>query len=435
MRSRKDVALSTDAGARRPVVLPTGPQHRVTTLELFFDLVFVFAFTQVTALVAASGGAQGAVRGLVLAALLWWAWCSYSWLGNQARADEGIVRHAMFLAMGAMMVLALAIPEAWHDEPGGLDGPVVLAACFTVVQWCHLGVYAVAAGSDRGLRRQIALVAAPVLVGNVLLLVGSLGPEHTRTWWWLAALVVNYTGIYVAGASGWRLPAPAHFAERYALIVLIALGESIVAIGVGVAALPVSLPIVVATAAAIALAITLWWLYFDVLALVLEHRLVSTGQGAEQTALARDTFTYLHFPIVAAVLGMAVGIKKVFAYVGDPQAHTLADAVHGLPALLLAGGPAVFLVALSALRRRNTGAWSRPQLAAAVALAVLAGVNEAAGVPALAYLAAVAAVLVALVLLETRWSARTRAHYRYPGEDAEGSAAPDGSAGSDTTAR
>ena len=393
-------------------VRPTGPEHRVTTLELFFDLVFVFAFTQVTALVAADGGGRGAVRGLILAALLWWAWCSYSWLGNQARADEGIVRHAMFLAMGAMMVLALAIPEAWHDQPGGLDAPVVLALCFTVVQWCHLGVYAVAAGSDRGLRRQIAQVAAPVLVGNTLLVVGSLAGPTARTWWWVAAMAVNYAGIYVAGASGWRLPAPAHFAERYALIVLIALGESIVAIGVGVAALPISLPIVVATAAAIALSITLWWLYFDVLVLVLEHRLTSV-EGVAQTRLARDTFTYLHFPIVASVLGMAVGIKKVFAYVGDPHGHDLTDAVHGLPALLLAGGPIVYLVALAAVRRRNTGALSVAQLLAAVAVAALAAVNEAAGPPALAYLIAVAGVLATLVLVEIRTAAPERATYRH----------------------
>ena len=405
----------------RGLVLPTGPRHRVTTLELFFDLVFVFAFTQVTALVAADGGGRGAVRGLVLAALLWWAWCSYSWLGNQAKADEGIVRHAMFLAMGAMMILALAIPEAWDDRPGGLDAPLVLALCFTVVQWCHLGVYAVAAGTDRGLLRQIARVAAPVLVGNVLLVVGSLVGPSARTGWWVAAMLVNYTAIYVAGASGWRLPAPAHFAERYALIVLIALGESIVAIGVGVAALPISLPVVVATAAAIALSITLWWLYFDVLALTLEHRLVGEGVGVAQTRLARDTFTYLHFPVVASVLGTAVGLKKVFAYVGDPGAHELTDAVHGLPSLLLTGGPAVYLLALAAVRWRNTGSVAAPHLVAAAALAALAAVNEGAGLPALAYLAAVAAVLVVLVLVETRTGAGARAAYRHAGDagDAE----------------
>jgi len=408
--------VTAGVNGRRPVVLPTGPEHRVTTLELFFDLVFVFAFTQVTALVAAAGGAEGALRGLVLAALLWWAWCSYSWLGNQARADEGLVRHAMFLAMGAMMVLALAIPEAWHDQPGGLDAPVVLAVCFTVVQWCHLGVYAVAAGSDRRLRRQIALVAAPVLVGNLLLLIGSLTSPGARTTWWLVAMAVNYTGIYVAGASGWRLPAPAHFAERYALIVLIALGESIVAIGVGVAELPVSLPVVVATAASIALSITLWWLYFDVLALVLEHRLTSQ-EGVAQTRLARDTFTYLHFPIVAAVLGMSVGVKKVFAHVGDPAAPGLGDAVHGLPALLLAGGPAVYLVALSALYRRSTGSFARGHLLTALALAGLAALDAAVGVPALVHLTAVAGLLAVLVLVENRRTAPTRARYRGLADD------------------
>jgi low temperature requirement protein LtrA len=393
-------------------VLPTGAGHRVTDLELFFDLVFVFAFTQVTALVATAGDGVGAVRGLILAALLWWAWCSYSWLGNQARADEGVVRQAMLVAMAAMMVLALTIPEAWHDQPGGLDGPLVLVGCMTVVQWCHLGVYAVAATGDRGLRRQIALVCLPVLVGNALLLAGALAGPTPRTWCWAAAMAVNYSGIYLAGSGGWRLPAPGHFAERYALIVLVALGESIVAIGVGVAELPISLPVLAATLAAVALSTALWWVYFDVLVFALEHRLVA-AEGVAQTRLARDTFTYLHFPIVVGVLATAVGVKKVFAYVGDPAAHSLSDAVHGLPALLLAAGPATYLVALSALRRRNAGAFSRPRLVAAAVLGVLAAPEVSGRLPAVAYLTVVAGVLLALVAVEYRGQGGARRRYRY----------------------
>ena len=135
-------------------VRPTDERHRVTTLELFFDLVFVFAFTQVTALMAADPTITGAVRGLVVLALLWWAWCSYAWLGNQAQADEGLVRATFIVAMTAMFVVALTIPESFDDLPGGLFAPFVFAACYAVVRLMHLACYLVAVGSDTGLRRQ-----------------------------------------------------------------------------------------------------------------------------------------------------------------------------------------------------------------------------------------------------------------------------------------
>jgi low temperature requirement protein LtrA len=400
-------------GRTARLIRPTGPDHRVTNLELFFDLVFVFAFTQVTALVAGAGDGLGALRGLILAALLWWVWCSYSWLCNQARADAGVIRQAMFVALAAMMVLALALPQAFEDVRAdgeqGLSAPLVLVCCMTVVQWCHLGSYVVAALDDHGLRRQIALVALPVLVGNLLLVVGALAAPPHRTWWWAAGMAINYTGIYVAGASGWRLPAPGHFAERYALIVLVALGESIVSIGVGVAELPLTVPVLVATVAAIVLTTALWWLYFDRIAPVLEHRL-TTASGVEQTRLARDTFTYLHFPLVVAVLTTAVGVKKVFGYVADTHAHRLSDAVHGIPGPMLAGGTALYLLALSALGRRNLGRFDPPGLVAAAALTGLAAL--AGRLPALASILAVAAVLAVLVLTGRRRQTRSGADTR-----------------------
>ena len=146
---------------RRLVVRPTDDSHRVTTLELFFDLVFVFALTQVTALMAGDPTVRGLGRGLVLLALLWFGWSSYAWLGNQARADEGLLRVAMIAAMGALFVVALAIPESYDDKPGGLFAPFVLAACYATVRIAHLVVYLVAAGDDRALRRQLLIQAVP----------------------------------------------------------------------------------------------------------------------------------------------------------------------------------------------------------------------------------------------------------------------------------
>jgi low temperature requirement protein LtrA len=402
---------------RHPITLPGGAGHRVTTLELFFDLVFVFAFTQVTALVASSGDLTSAVRGLVLAALLWWIWCSYSWLGNQARADEGVLRHALFLAMAAVTVLALAIPQAWTD--GHRDAAAVLVACTVIVQWIHLGVYALAAGADRGLLRQLALVAGPVLAGNVLLAAGAVAGPGPRTWWWGAGMLVNYTGIYVAGATGWRLPSPGHFAERYSLIVLIALGESVVAIGVGLGGVAPTPAVIAATVIAIALSASLWWLYFDVLALVVEHHLVSAPSGRDQTALARDALTFLHFPVVVSVLGLAVGIKKVFAALNGHASEPLTHALHPLPAVLVAGGAATYVVAVCLLHRRIAGRLDRPALIAAallVVLAALAGTGVLDGrLPALGYLLVVSAVMISLVVV-VAWSQHDLRHrYRYEG--------------------
>src|SRR3712207_5476684 len=132
----------------RANIQPTDERHAVTTLELFFDLVFVFAITQVTAFMADDIGPVSVLRGLVVLALLWFAWCGFAWLGNQAHADAGVVRAAVLVAMAALFLVALAIPEAWGDRDGGFSAPLLLACALAVVRLGHLSVYAVAALGD-----------------------------------------------------------------------------------------------------------------------------------------------------------------------------------------------------------------------------------------------------------------------------------------------
>jgi low temperature requirement protein LtrA len=398
-------------------VRATAAGHRVTTLELFFDLVFVFAFTQVTALVADDLSATGVLRGLALIGLLWWSWCSYAWLGNQARADEGVLRAALVVAMGAMLVVALAIPEAWSDLPGGISAPLALAIALAVVRSQHLMVYAIAARGDLGLLRQLAVTAVPVGAAAVLLIVGALLGGSAQTVVWVLALAVDYSGIYLAGVEGWRLHAPSHFAERHGLIVIVALGESIVAIGVGVGHLPLSWAVVLGSVLGLGMAVALWWLYFDVIALVAERQLHRV-QGRERTRLARDSFTYLHFPMVVGILAAALGLKKVFEYVADTSHHTLSDALPVIPAVALAAGPAVYLLALFAFYRRIGGApkASRaPTLAVAVTLLALAA--PATLLPALGALGLVSAALVALVAYEASRDAAIRDAIRHGDRD------------------
>jgi low temperature requirement protein LtrA len=348
-------------------------------------------------------------------ALLWWAWCSYAWLGNQAHADEGVVRLTVIVAMGAMFVVALAIPESFDDRGGGLFAPFVLAACYAVVRLAHLVCYYLAAGDDAGLRRQLVITAIPVVPAVGLLVVGgALGPP-AQTILWALALLVDYSGIYLAGTSGWRVHSAGHFAERHELIVIVALGESLVAIGVGVSGQALTGAVILAAVIGVAIAVALWWLYFDVVAHVAE-RTLAAARGEERTRLARDSYTYLHFPIVVSIIFIALGMKKVLEYVADTHHHDLGDALTGTPLVALYGGVAVYLLAHVAFRRRNVGSWNPHRTIAAAILLLLLPI--AWRVPAIAALGGVAAVLVLLVVYElVRFgAAREEVRHQHHGE-------------------
>lgn len=390
-------ATARSGWARFARVRGTGPDHGVTTLELFFDLVFVFGFVQVTQLLSDEPTATGALRGLVVFALLWWVWCSYAWLGNQAQADEGTVRLTMLLATGVMFVMALTIPESFVDLPGGLFGPLVFAGCFAAVRLLHLASYLVAAGDDAVLRRQILTTAVPVVLASGLLAVGAaLGPP-AQTWVWALALVVDYVGIWVTNTAGWRLHSARHFAERFGLVVIVALGESLVSIGVGVAEHAVSWPVILGSAFGITTVVAMWWLYFDVATHVGEHALAH-ADDAGRSRLAADAYTYLHFPVVGSVLFVALGLKKAMSYVSDPEHHTLSEPLSGMPLLSLYVGAAVYVVGHAAFLRRTGGRWAVPHLVAAAVVPAL--LPLAARLPALAAMALVAAVLVGLVVVD-----------------------------------
>ncbi len=389
----------------------TDESHRVTSLELFFDLVFVYALTQVTALLAADTTWVGVARGVVVICMLWFAWCSYAWLGNQAKADEGVVRAGIVLAMMPLFVAALAIVESFDDIPGGWYGPLTFAFAVILVRVMHLLVYAVAAGDDRGLQLQLVRTAVPVAVFAVLLIVGSFLDTTAQLVVWAVAVAVDYAGIYLGGAEGWRLNAPAHFAERHGLIVIIALGESIVALGVGAADEPVSAPLVTAVVLGLGVAVALWWAYFDVVAPVAE-RVLHRAQGAERARLGRDSYTYLHFPMVTGIVFLALGLKKVIEYVADTEHHDLTDPLTGIPLLALYGGVVLYLLGHVGFRLRNVHSVNRQRTATVFVLAAL--VPVAWQLPALASLGLLAAVLVALIGYESTVLAEARHAVRHP---------------------
>jgi low temperature requirement protein LtrA len=301
--------------------------------------------------------------------------------------------------MAAMFVLAIAVPEAFHDRPGGLMGPVVVAVAYLAVRLLHLGIFWLAARSDgdRGLRRQLIRFAPSVFGSTAVLLVASQLDGTAQTLTWLAALVVDYVGTILGGASGWRLRSASHFAERHGLVIIVALGESVVAIGVGVAAVPVSWPIVVGSALGLALAATLWWGYFDVVSIVAE-RILRRSEGEARARLARDAYSYLHLPMVAGIVLVALGVEQVLHAVGVTSDHGLSRALDPLPVGAMFGGLALFLVAHVAFKWR---VWRRVTIRRVVVALVLVGaIWPMTAVPALLSLAIAAVLMVAMIASE-----------------------------------
>jgi low temperature requirement protein LtrA len=379
-------------------------RERVTTFELFFDLVYVFTLTQVTAFMAHEHTATGVLHGVLLLALIWISWSAYAWLGNQAQADLGVVRVGMTVAMAGIFIVALTVPEAWHDEPGGLHGPLVLACAYLFVRCVHLVLYSVLARGDHGLLRQIAVSWPAVLAGSCLLIVGAVVGGRWQTALFAAAIAADWGGVYLTSRRGsWRIHSAAYFTERHELFMIIAIGESLLAMGAGAVGHPVSAPLLAAAVLGVTVALGLWWLYFDVATLVGELRL-KTSQGRDRVSLAVNAYGYAHFPIVAGVVLTALGAEGVVAQAdsGKPLGRFFTWALYGGSATYLAGLLLFGLVMLGQLSPFRMGA-----------LILLPGIAPVATtLPPVAALALVVAVLAAVATAETRWYAELRRHLR-----------------------
>jgi low temperature requirement protein LtrA len=371
-------------------------EHRVTPLELFFDLVFVFAMTQVTSLLADDPSWGGVLRGMLVLAALWWAWTAYAWLTSAADVDEGGVRLVMLGSMGAMLIVALAVPGAFGGDA------VIFAVAYLVVRILHLVLSAIVARDDPDRLGALIRFAPTAILGASLLIVAGFLDGDARVAVWVVALAIDYLGPIVIGVGqGWRV-APEHFAERHALIVLIALGESIIAIGVG-AGFELVTGVIVGASLGIVVVSALWWLYFDVAAIVARQRLMqATGLALHRLAL--HSYSYLHLPMVAGVVLFALGLKTTLGDVGA----TL-DAV---PAVGLCGGAALYLLGHIAFLFRATGYLFRRRTVGAIVL--LALIPVAVAIPALAALALVSAVCSLIVAYEALRYREQRLQLRHP---------------------
>jgi low temperature requirement protein LtrA len=353
--------------------------ERVMPLELFFDLVFVLALTQCTALMAHEPTWEGLAKGLLVLGVLWWAWVGYAWLTSVVDPEEGAVRLAIIAAMAAMLVAALCVPKVFESSAG------LFAGAYAVVRAGQIVLFLLAARDDPDLRKSVIGLAGSTAIGVGLLTAAAFTDGLLQGALWALALALDMAGPYFFGAEGWKL-VPGHFAERHGLIVIIALGESIVAIGVGAEA-GLDAGVVATAVLGVFVAAALWWLYFDIVALVAERRLSNAKVGREQNEVARDSFSYLHFPMVAGIVLLALGLKKTLADVDEP--------LKLVPAVATLGGTAMYLLAHVAFRWRNVHRFSTARLlCAGVCLGLIPAAVE---LPPLVTLAVLVAVLGALI--------------------------------------
>ena len=392
---QEDFRMSTVGSARTATGGADLPERRVTPLELFFDLVFVFALTQVTGFLADHLTWTGMLQGAALLVVLWWAWGGYSWLTNAVPAEEVIpARLVILTAMAAMLVASLAVPDAFGESG------VLFGSAYFVVRLLHVVLSVLATGDTPETQQAFLLLAPGFLAAPMLLIVAGFMDDFAQGALWVAAIAIDLGVSLVRGVSGFQVHA-GHFVERYGLIVIIALGESIVAIGVGASGLDLGIGVVAAAVLGIALAAALWWAYFDLVMLVAERRL-SRAKGAERARLARDSYSYLHLPMVAGIVFVALGIKQTLAHVGDP--------LGTVPAVALCGGVALYLLGHNAFRLRDVGSVSVPRLAVSALCCAL--VPLAVSVPSLVTLAILAGLLCGLAAFETVRSREFRRELR-----------------------
>jgi low temperature requirement protein LtrA len=372
----------------------TEHEHRVTPLELFFDLVFVFAFTQVTALMAADTSWSGLGNGLLMLAALWWAWTGYAWLTNAFDPDEGVVRVAMLVAIMAMFIGALVVPDAF-----GAHG-VLFGVAFLIVRVMHVTLYALAGRGDHDLLAAVLRVTPSTVIAALLIIGAGFADGELTPALWLAALAIDYLGPIVSGASGWQVH-PEHFAERHGLILIIALGEAFVAIGLGAADSTIGVGVIVTAVLGILVATSMWLAYFDFFS-IRAPLLLAERSGRDRSAFARDAFSYLHFPMIAGIVLVALALKQTLGHYGD-ELGTVAG-------FALFGGSALYLLAYVAVRVRISHRLSRGRLV--TALVFLALVPVAATVPALAAVVLATAVWGSFHAYEFIWWREARAETR-----------------------
>ncbi len=373
-------------------------EQRATTLELFFDLVFVFAITQLSHYLVEHLDAEGAAKTLFLLLVVWWAWIYTTWMTNWFDPESPVVRSILIAVMLASLFMAIAIPDAFGDRA------LMFAASYASLQIIRNAFAVIGSPSDWPLRPALKRILIWSLVVGAMWIVGGALGGAALIAIWIVALVLDYAGPYtgywnpVHGRSettDWEIES-AHFSERFQLFVIIALGESIVVTGATAAGFDITLARGAAIAVAFLGSAALWWLYFDYVARIAQVRL---DKADDIGRLARDAYTYLHIPMIAGIIVTAVGDEIVIAHPSER--------LSGPELATVAGGPALYLLGHVGFRLRMAGSLSWKRLSAALALCVVGAIGAV--LPAIATAALALAVLVALIVAELVAGRRRRA--------------------------
>ncbi|BCL16220.1 low temperature requirement protein A [Micromonospora sagamiensis] len=397
---------------------------RTATEELFFDLVFVFAFVQLGTLILSDYTPQGVLRGALVLALLWSAWSSFAWLSNNLQASFGVMRFGLFLVTAITFVMAMSTLVAFVDRPGGLYGPLVFPVCYFLVRALHLALYAYAV-SAHDLARHILVPAVPMLGTTALLVFAALVPHRiladqrqvaiTVTLLWLLAVLVDYATSFTLPVWEIGIFSARHWCERHGLILIVAVGESIISIGTASSDVSISWPLLLAVMLAMTVTGALLWTYFDVVALVGEQ-VLERADPRTRFALARDAYSYLHLPMVAGILLPALGIRELVKSVGHVEDRHPDEPLSAIGIFGLYGGIVLFLLANVAYQLRTARAlrtiiWTR----VIAVLVLVALVPVARQMPAIGALGVLAAVSFVLIVVEVVVADGQRTHLRESG--------------------
>ncbi|MEU8301231.1 low temperature requirement protein A [Micromonospora sp. NPDC048909] len=393
-------------GTLGPAV-PIAPGTRADKFELFFDLVFVVSFFIITRATAANVTPRELLHALLVLAVLWWCWVVHSVVASRVRLGEGFVPVAMVLGMAALFTFALALPQAFEDPQHGGAGPMLVAASYVAIRLVHLLLYLHAVRGKANSRRKMLQFLPEMAITTVLLIVAAVLPQHlddpglaalVRDGLWVAVVVIQYGSGLLAGTWGWELPSAEHWTERYDLILIIALGESVISVGVGGNLLgkPVTWQAIPAAMLGIIFTAALWWAHFDFVGPAARIALHAARDGP-RVAMARDAYAYLYLPMIAGVILFAIGAEELIRVITDP-AGGVGEPAHGPAVPMLFGGVMLYLAADLAfqLRTLRTVTWTRIGVLVVLAVALPIGGE----LPALAALALLTAICVALVTIE-----------------------------------
>ncbi|MFG2052590.1 low temperature requirement protein A [Micromonospora sp. NPDC048930] len=383
------------------------PAARVDKFEIFFDLVFVVSFFIITRATAANVTGRELLHALLVLAVLWWCWIVHSVVASRLRLGEGFVPVLMVVGMMALFTFALALPQTFGGLHEGAAGPILVTVSYMVIRAVHLALYAHATRGRPVARHKLYQFIPEIVVTTLLLLVAALVPHMTtdadvglwlRDGLWIAVVVIQYATGLLAGTGGWAITSAEHWTERYDLILIIALGESVISVGVGGNLLgkPVTWPAIPAAMMGILFTAALWWAHFDMIGPAARIAL-HAAQGAPRVAMARDAYAYLYLPMIAGIIMFAIGAEELVRTITDP-AGGVGERGHGPAVPLLFGGVMIYLAADLAFQWRTlrTVTWTR----IGVLMALAVGLPVARDLPALAALGLLTAICVALVAVE-----------------------------------